>query len=81
MLCMMYRFVVGGAAWEEEDEEACHDGEGQGRRRGQGPPSPATGSHAGGRPREARRLGETIAKGHNYELMLNFQSPTRHQGV
>ncbi|GJN07843.1 hypothetical protein PR202_ga25711 [Eleusine coracana subsp. coracana] len=47
--------------------------------RGLPPPSPATGPHASGRSRGARRQGETIAKGHkNYELMLNLQLGIRH---
>jgi hypothetical protein len=42
--------------------------------RGLPPSSPATGPHASGRSRGARRQGETIARGHkNYELMLNLQ--------
>jgi 1-phosphatidylinositol-4-phosphate 5-kinase len=50
-----------------------------GEGRGLPPPSPATGPHAGGRSRAARRQGETIAKGHkNYELMLNLQLGIRY---
>uniref|UniRef100_A0A0D9X2F8 Phosphatidylinositol 4-phosphate 5-kinase n=1 Tax=Leersia perrieri TaxID=77586 RepID=A0A0D9X2F8_9ORYZ len=48
---------------------------------GVAPPSPAPATHVARwvPPREAKRQGETIAKGHkNYELMLNLQLGIRH---